>query len=212
MAVFPGPDSRLAQRHQGHFRPALADGAHPLRSSSKSPAWTNIPGSSRRKSGQTTVLQVQQNGEVAYTLRGLQVKVTALWNYQAPAGGRDTHYALFRGTRANLVIRQGAEQNYPRRFTLKMCPASPPPSLKSPCAPPSPNSTVTWPGLEVEPAGTAWEIVVPAKYDVGHEAHFGQVTEQFLRYLAAGKIPEWETAGMLAKYYTTTEAYRLAAP
>jgi hypothetical protein len=70
---------------------------------------------------------------------------------------------------------------------------------------------VAWPGLEVKPAGDAWEIVVPAKYDVGHEAHFAQVTESFLRYLAAGKIPEWETGGMLAKYYTTTEAYRLAA-
>ena len=51
-------------------------------------------------------------------------------------------------------------------------------------------------------------LVILEKRDT--EAHFAQVTENYLRYVAAGKIPEWETAGMLAKYFTTTEAYRLA--
>jgi hypothetical protein len=67
-----------------------------------------------------------------------------------------------------------------------------------------------WAGLEVRPAGPAWEIVVPEKYNVGHEAHFAQVTENYLRYQADGRLPKWEVAGMLAKYYTTTEAYRLS--
>jgi hypothetical protein len=45
---------------------------------------------------------------------------------------------------------------------------------------------------------------------VGHEAHFAQVTENYLKYLAAGQLPEWEVPNMVAKYYTTTEAYRLS--
>ena len=35
-----------------------------------------------------------------------------VWNYQAPEGSKDTHYAILRGTKANLVVKQGKEQNY----------------------------------------------------------------------------------------------------
>ena len=68
----------------------------------------------------------------------------------------------------------------------------------------------TWPGVELKPAGGSWEVVIPDKYRVGHEQHFAQVTERFLRYLSEGKMPDWEVPNMLAKYYTTTEAYRLS--
>jgi hypothetical protein len=47
---------------------------------------------------------------------------------------------------------------------------------------------------------------------VGHEAHFAQVTEQYLRYLADGAVPDWEIQNTLARYYVTTEAYRLSRP
>jgi len=165
----------------------------------------------KKEVGPDHVLKVRQNGEVAYTLRGLHVKVTALWNYEPPAGGRDTHNALFRGTRANLVIRQGAEQNYKPTLSIENVSGIEAADFEKTVRAAVAKLAVTWPGLEVKPAGAAWEIVVPAKYDVGHEAHFAQVMANFLGYLAAGKIPEWETAGMLAKYYTTTEACRLAA-
>ena len=36
------------------------------------------------------------------------------------------------------------------------------------------------------------------------------MTEKFLRFLSEGKMPDWEVPNMLAKYYTTTEAYRLS--
>jgi hypothetical protein len=68
----------------------------------------------------------------------------------------------------------------------------------------------TWPGLDLKPAGGVWEIVIPDKYRIGHEQHFAQVTEKFLRFLADGNMPGSEAPNMLAKYYTTTEAYRLS--
>ena len=34
-----------------------------------------------------------------------------------------------------------------------------------------------------------WKINIPEKYHVGHEAHFAQVTEKYLRYLIDGKLP-----------------------
>jgi hypothetical protein len=55
-----------------------------------------------------------------------------------------------------------------------------------------------------------WQVEIPAKYRVGHEAHFGQVTEHFLDYLKEGKLPDWEVPNMLAKYYTTTSALDMA--
>jgi hypothetical protein len=54
------------------------------------------------------------------------------------------------------------------------------------------------------------KIIVPVKYRVSHEEHFGQVTAKFLEYLKDGKLPEWEVPGMITKYFTTTSALKLA--
>ena len=161
--------------------------------------------------GPDGALEVYANGEVAYTLRGVHAKVTALWEFEAPPGAGDTHYALLRGTRANLVIKQGAEQNYKPALYVENTVRRPPRrnssrALRAAVA----KLSATWPGLELKPAGAAWEIIIPDKYRVGHEQHFAQVTEKFLRFLAEGKMPDWEVPNMLAKYYTTTEAYRLS--
>ena len=161
--------------------------------------------------GPDNILNVSQNGEVNYTIRGIHAKVTALWNFEAPAGTKDSHNALFRGTRANLVIKQGPEQNYNPTLCIENVAGTPVAEFEKIVRAAVAKLAITWPGVEVKPAGTAWDIMVPAKYNVGHEAHFAQVTQRYLRYLADGKMPAWETAGMLAKYYTTTEAYRLAA-
>ena len=58
--------------------------------------------------------------------------------------------------------------------------------------------------------GKAWRVTVPEKYDVGHEAHFAQVTGNYLRYLRAGRLPDWEVPNMLTKYATIMKAYGLS--
>jgi hypothetical protein len=160
--------------------------------------------------GPDGALEVYANGEVAYALRGVQAKVTALWRFEAPPGAGDTLYALVRGTRCNLLIKQGAEQNY--KPALSVQPSSPAgaahfeQTLRTAVT----KLDATWPGLDLKRAGAAWEVVIPDKYRVGHEQHFAQVTEKFLRFLADGNMPAWEVPNMIAKYYTTTEAYRLS--
>ncbi len=67
----------------------------------------------------------------------------------------------------------------------------------------------TYPGLKVVKEATRWRINIPDSYRVGHEAHFGQVTDQFLRYLDGEPVPEWETANLLAKYYITISGLKL---
>jgi hypothetical protein len=55
-----------------------------------------------------------------------------------------------------------------------------------------------------------WRINIPDEFKIGHEAHFAQVTQNYLRYLEQGKLPDWEIPNMIAKYYTTIEGYKMA--
>jgi hypothetical protein len=158
------------------------------------------------------VLNVFANGEVRFAIRGVEAKVTARWAFKAPGAGKDTHYSVLRGSGADLTIRQGAEQNYQPTLYAHDKQRRPPTEFERVLKGAVAKLSAEWPGLEVKGAGSEWQIVVPAKYDVGHEAHFAQVTQNFLAYLSAGKLPDWEEPNMLCKYFITTEAYRLSHP
>jgi len=71
-----------------------------------------------------SILQVFANGEIQYQLNGVNVKVTARWDYKAPEGSGDTHYSALRGTKANLIIKQDAEQNYKPTLYIESLPGS----------------------------------------------------------------------------------------
>ncbi len=156
------------------------------------------------------VLPCYANGEISYTIKGVHAKVRVQWNYQAPEGAKDTHYSIIRGTRANVVIRQGKEQNY--RSELYVEPARPEETIALAIALPRAVAMLQskYPGIKAERQGVNWHISVPDKYRVGHEAHFGQVTQRYLGYLVDGKLPEWEVSNMIAKYYITTTALEMA--
>lgn len=160
--------------------------------------------------GPDGLLDVFQNGEVAYTLRGVSVKVSALWRFEAPPGTKDTHYALLRGTRAWLRIKQGPEQHYAPTLYVENKSGAPPAVFERIVRAAVARLGAAWPGVDLKPAGDTWEILVPEKYSVGHEAHFTQVTERFLHFLADRRLPPWEVPNLLAKYYTTTQAYALS--
>jgi len=60
-------------------------------------------------------------------------------------------------------------------------------------------------GVAYETMGDELHITIPDRYRVGHEAHFGQVLGQFLKYLGSPKsMPAWERANMIAKYTVGT--------
>ncbi len=155
-----------------------------------------------------SVLKVFCNGEINYQIKGVHAKVSVIWAYKAPEGTGDTHYSIMRGTKANLIIRQGAEEKY--KPTLYIEPANGNKDLDA-----SLKSTIAaiqkeFPGVDVKKNAKGYEVVVPEKYKEGHEAHFGRVAEKYLQYLKEGKLPAWEVPNMLTKYYTTTQALKLA--
>ena len=155
-----------------------------------------------------SILQVYCNGEINYQVRGVHAKVSVIWNYKAPEGTGDTHYSIMRGTKANLVIRQGAEQNY--KPTLYIEPVGDQPDYEKVLMENLAKVQATFEGVGLSKTDAGWEVIIPDHYKEGHEAHFGRVMERFLEYLKNKNMPEWEVPNMIAKYYTTTTALELA--
>jgi predicted dehydrogenase len=156
------------------------------------------------------VLQVYSNGEMNYTLRGIHVRVSDSWQFEGPGGSVDTHFSIMRGTKANLVIKQGAEEKYKPVLYVDRDPSVTPAAHEAALTTAVERLQGKWPGVAVRREGDHFAVVVPAKYDVGHESHFAQVTSNFLRYLREGKLPEWEVPNMLVKYGTIMDAYRMS--
>ncbi|HET9279175.1 MAG TPA: putative oxidoreductase C-terminal domain-containing protein, partial [Flavitalea sp.] len=155
-----------------------------------------------------TILKVFSNGEINYQLKGIHSKVSVIWNYQAPEGAGDTHNSTMRGTLANLVIRQESKDKRPVLFI------EPANKIDSGYE----NTVIEklkvvqakYPGIELKKLSNSWEVIIPEKYNEGHEAHFARVTEKFLEFLESGKLPDWEVPNMIAKYYITTSALEIA--
>lgn len=161
-----------------------------------------------RKDLKDSLLNVYANGLINYTLKGVHARVSVRWNFQAPEGTGDTHYSIMRGSRANLIIRQGREQGY--KPVLYIEPAMTDAGYEQGVAHAFKLVQTSYPGVELKKNDKGWEIVIPKKYDTGHESHFAQVASKYMGYLNVGKLPDWEVPNMIAKYYTTTAALKLA--
>jgi len=156
-----------------------------------------------------SILQTHANGEMNYTLKGIPVKIIARWDYKAAAGG-DSHHAIVKGTKCTLEIRQTEKENY--KPVLYILPSKKGDNQFEGIVQEAINKIDTsYPGVTVEKQTNGeWKVVVPAKYDIGHEAHFAQVMERYLQYLKDHKLPDWEVPNMLTKYYTTTKSLEMA--
>ncbi|MBM0106967.1 Gfo/Idh/MocA family oxidoreductase [Steroidobacter sp. S1-65] len=163
-----------------------------------------------RQDVQNGVLGVYANGEFTYRLRGVHALVSVKWDFEAPAGGGDTHFSVMRGSKATLTIQQGPAEKFKPMLYIErasnVSAAAHEAAVKSAIA----SLQDEYPGVGVRRDGERWAVTVPEKYNVGHEAHFAQVTENFLKYLRSGKLPGWEVPNMLTKYSTIMQAYELS--
>ncbi|GBU08839.1 oxidoreductase [Bacteroidales bacterium] len=157
------------------------------------------------------VLNVYSNGDIHYKIKGIHAKVSVVWNYTFPKGGGDTHYSIMKGSKANLIIRQGAEQGYKPSLYIEAVKGIDLTVYEKDLQEAMVNIADKYPGMKLNKlTSSTWQLEIPANYHVGHEAHFGQVTANFLQYLQEGKLPSWEVPNMLAKYYVTTQALEIA--
>ena len=150
------------------------------------------------------------NGEINYTLKGINTKVSVKWNFQAPEGTGDTHYSVIKGSKANIIIRQQKEENYRPELYIEAAINTNRDNLDDALKKAIAELQSKYPGVELEQKSDIWHVLIPDKYRIGHEAHFGQVMERYLKYLVEGKLPDWEVPNIKAKYYTTTKALESA--
>ncbi len=169
----------------------------------------NIPAYLEKYLNPNNQLEVMCNGEINYTIKDIHAKVSVIWNYKAPEGGGDTHYSIMRGTRANLVIRQGQEQNYTPALYIETADQGEAYAEKLAIAIQQINRLYKGVGLVKNKNG--WEVTIPDEYKETHEGHFAKVTEKYLEYLQKHTMPGWEVPNMIAKYYTTTQAQKIAS-
>ncbi len=157
------------------------------------------------------LLKVYGNGEIDYTLKGIHAKVSVTWNFEAPEGTGDTHYSIMRGSKCNLVIRQGEDEGYKAKLYIESTNVESPEKFKKALEEALSALNQSYPGLELkELDGLRWILEIPDSYKAGHEAHFGQVTTKYLEFLKTGNLPEWEIPNMIVKYYTTIEGLKKA--
>lgn len=154
-----------------------------------------------------SVLHVFCNGEINFKLRGVHAKTSVIWAYRSPGDGGDTHYSIMRGTKANLIIRQGEEQGF--KPTLYIEPIQNDAAFETTLLEELKKLQTNYPGVELKKNEKGWEVLVPEHYKEGHEAHFSRVTEKFLEYLEKRNMPVWEIPNMLSKYYITTKALEM---
>lgn len=153
-------------------------------------------------------LHVYANGEMVYKINGKFAKVSVIWNYQAPEGTGDTHYSIMRGTKSDLIIKQGEEEGYKPVLYIRPKEGENLEAALEAAIDGEVGKAFAGTTVEKMEDGT-YRVNIPDEFKIGHEAHFGQVTENFLKYLEQGKLPDWEVPNMISKYYTTIEAYKM---
>jgi hypothetical protein len=139
---------------------------------------------------------VDANGDMNYTLKGIHVKVTIIWNYDAPEGAGDMHTSVMRGTKANLVVRQGKAQGYKSTLYIEPVITSDLDNYEKSLKASVVSIRKKYPDIDLVRNDKGWEVVTKSRA-TKEEA-------------TLGKLPDWELPNMLAKYYTTTQGVGLA--
>jgi predicted dehydrogenase len=161
-------------------------------------------------------LEYYCNTLVTYRLRGTHVTLNVIWDWEAPAGGGDTHFARYRGARSTVEVRQTQADGFRPELYVLPASAAEATSVRAALERKVTNLQGTYPGISVDERGGLLRVAIPDRLRLGHEAHFAEVMSHYLEYLRGrNALPTWERPNMLAKYYVTTtgtEMSRLAEP
>ena len=148
------------------------------------------------------------NAEISFRLRGVLVTLESIWNLAIPEGGGDTHHAIVRGTKADLIVDQGPETHFVPELTVR--PASDHLDCAGALTAAMESFQPTFPGLGAEAEGGIFRITIPKALRSTHEEHFAAVLEEFLGYVDSGRQPESLAADLVAKYTLLARASELS--
>lgn len=148
-----------------------------------------------------SILSVYANGEINYTIKGIHSKVSVLWKYREPVGSGDTHYALMRGTKADLELRQGTEEQHKATLYIKAATGVSSEDFSKTIDQVKLKFQQKYPGFDLIKKGSEY-VVKPGSFKATNSAEIA------ISYLLDNKMPVWEVPNLIAKYYTTTGAIR----
>ena len=161
-----------------------------------------------RKHVDSGVLQYLCNAGIEYKLRGIPVRIESLWNLAVPKGGGDTHFAVLRGTRAELVVDQGPDTGFQTRLTLR--PIRNGRGYEEAVARAMLALQPEFPGIGYEADADVYRIRIPDALGTGHESHFAAVLQEFLGYIEQGAWPRQLGPDIVAKYTLLVRARELS--
>ena len=145
------------------------------------------------------------NTLVTYVVRGVHTTLNVIWDWEAPSGSGDTHFAVYRGSRSRVEVRQGSAERFRTELYVVPNEGESKEALLAAVRTRLDALRTTYPGAAVQDRGSELQISVPDALRVSHEEHFAQVTQRFLRFIRNRReLPAWERPNMAAKYYVTT--------
>ncbi|HEV3386392.1 MAG TPA: putative oxidoreductase C-terminal domain-containing protein [Gemmata sp.] len=149
------------------------------------------------------------NNSVTFTLRGVHVKLTAMWEFESPTNDPDGQNTIALGTKARIAVRSSPEKQ--RDLFVAAFQATQHKELNRLLARKMEELTSRFPGLSVVDHGSEFQVAIPDHLRTTHESHFTAVLEEFARYFNTPRaVPPWEKANALARYYITTMGVELA--
>ncbi len=156
-------------------------------------------------------LEYFSNTLVTYAVRGVHTRLNIVWDWEAPAGSGDRHFAFYKGTRARIEIRQGKAEKF--RPEVYVVPNDPKDGAAVLAAVRKRLGALQsrYPGVALQEAAGEGRLDIPDRLRTVHEEHFAQVARRFFDYVKTpGTMPAWEKSQMLAKYYVTTRGTDLS--
>jgi len=149
------------------------------------------------------------NAQLSYRLNGVPVRLESLWHLAIPEGGGDTHYAIARGSLADLIVEQGAATGFRTEIAVRpvaLADAHYARALRNAVA----SLQDRFPGIGIEATGSAFRITIPESLRTTHEEHFAAVLDQFLAYVDRGEWPDNLGPDLVTKYTLLARAAELS--
>lgn len=151
------------------------------------------------------------NTLVTYKVRGIHIRLNVIWDWEAPAGSGDSHFAYYKGTKARVEIRQGkAKKGRPELYVIPAH-AADKQAVMTAVGKRLTQLQHKYVGLHLEEKGSEIRVTIADRLRTTHEEHFGEVARRFISLVRDPKsLPAWEKPNMLAKYWVTTKGTELA--
>jgi len=154
------------------------------------------------------VLSYLCNAAISFRMRGIGIAIESRWALAVPEGGTDTHYALVRGTAADLIVEHSARTRYVTELTVR--PVNDGAGFTAALGDAIKSLQGAFPGIAMEPSVGEFRVAIPQALRTTHELHFAKVLDELLYRLDGGEVSDGIGRDLVAKYTLLAGAAELS--